>query len=725
MLLIYQSTITKMKTTKHIKFLILNSILFFFILTQISFAQDLNYAKSMDKPQGGLINAQLIYNNELYAVTGSEEIVGNIYKLVDSAWEIVMYGKNGTYFTTLYEFKGVLFVGTNNKGVYRSIDGKNFQLITDGLINPEFGILSLGNIKQFTNSSETFYLLSQNEGIFYSNDLGESWIRIPEENNFENLSLIYGTNDYLYVGSQENGILRSNNKLKNWEDFNSGFNLSNQPNFIKQINKKMYLGSSFGLQVYSEDSLRWVSPEDENSSIYYTFSAVLNLEHYNTNFYLITDDFWRVSIDSGRTWQDYDIVLYPEIRVATAYRDYFYLNYENGLSYKHNIVSSEYTEISEGMSNINCYSGIISNDELILSQNLTTNVAINNLKDDGIFFNSNSNFNKRTVRSIIKGHNKLYALADKSMLFESSDNGRNWQGVYIGKSIGHINNIYFANELLYIGTQDYAQGTFIFNDKKILNEVWNLPDDDNLGMTSIGENMFALIKNKGLYKSTDSGVTWENITENIDKNFEFNNFIDIKADKDKLVVLRNTGEIYLSINLGKYWSQINIDEEPVRRNNLTYFRDLIIVTKDKGGAEYTSNYGFSWDKINFNGIEDLEINDILHHDDRVYFLTNGYGVWTSDYYVSAKELTNTNRINISPVPAKEYITIELEIKKSGNLSIEIYNLQGHKIKQIPQRFISEGSYSKRIELSELASGNYFITAKLDNEIFYNKLIIQK
>lgn len=714
---------TKMKTTTTIKSLLIH-ITLLLLMMQISYTQDLNFVRSMDIPEGGHINAQLFYNNELYAVSGNEEVAGIVYKLVDSAWEVVLYGGNDTYFTSIYEFNGILLVGTNNKGVYKSLGGKNFQLITEGLINHEFGILSLGNIIQFTNAHDRLYFLSQNEGIFYSDDTGESWERLPDENNFENLSFIYGTTEHLYIGSDDNGILRSEKKFNNWEDFNAGFNLSNQPVFIKQINNNMYLGSSFGLQVYSEDSIRWVSPEDENNSIYYTFNKVLNLEKNNNDLYLMTDDFWRVSKDSGRTWQEYDIALYPNIRVATAENNYFYLNYEDGNTYKKDIINDSVELISNGMSNMNCYSGIISNKELLLSQNMATNINIYALDNDGSF-TSNSNFNKRKVRSIVKGHNKLYALADKSMIFESLDNGRNWQGVFTGKFIGHINNLHFANDLLYIGTQDYAQGTFILDNNKILNEIWNLPDDDNLGMTSINENMFALIKNKGIYKSTDSGQSWENITDNIDKNFEFNNFVDIKADDDKLVVVRNTGEIYLSINLGEYWSQINTDEEPIRRNNLTFFKDLIIVSKEKGGVEYTSNYGFSWDTLSFNGIEDVKINDILFYADKLYFLTNGYGVWKSDYYLSTQELVIANNISLSPMPSKEFVTLEMNIEKSGNLEIGIYNFQGQKIRHFPKNYISEGKITKSIDLNGLSSGTYLIITKLNNDIFYNKLIIQK
>ena len=78
-----------------------------------------------------------------------------------------------------------------------------------------------------------------------------------------------------------------------------------------------------------------------------------------------------------------------------------------------------------------------------------------------------------------------------------------------------------------------------------------------------------------------------------------------------------------------------------------------------------------------------------------------------------------------PNPFNPSINIPFEISKSSNISIDIYDLSGNKAVNLTNNFYTSGSYSVIWDASGYASGNYFIVAKLGNQIRQQKIILLK
>ncbi|MEX1189363.1 MAG: T9SS type A sorting domain-containing protein, partial [Bacteroidia bacterium] len=84
------------------------------------------------------------------------------------------------------------------------------------------------------------------------------------------------------------------------------------------------------------------------------------------------------------------------------------------------------------------------------------------------------------------------------------------------------------------------------------------------------------------------------------------------------------------------------------------------------------------------------------------------------------ELLSTDRLKVFPVPASEYVQVQLPIETNEEFNLTVYDLSGRTIK-----FIQVNSNLSSINISNLNSGIYFIEANtISGKTFTNKFIVQ-
>ncbi|MGB9722103.1 MAG: T9SS type A sorting domain-containing protein [bacterium] len=113
----------------------------------------------------------------------------------------------------------------------------------------------------------------------------------------------------------------------------------------------------------------------------------------------------------------------------------------------------------------------------------------------------------------------------------------------------------------------------------------------------------------------------------------------------------------------------------------------------------TSSYGFKYAKGTFMDIKD---ND-------------------TGYRIHDKGL----RIKVHPNISYGYLTIEYSLRNTGDVEIEIYDVIGAKRKSIKFKNCQSGNYTKILNLSDLASGVYFVALKQNNEKVSKKFILMR
>lgn len=84
-----------------------------------------------------------------------------------------------------------------------------------------------------------------------------------------------------------------------------------------------------------------------------------------------------------------------------------------------------------------------------------------------------------------------------------------------------------------------------------------------------------------------------------------------------------------------------------------------------------------------------------------------------------------NSFNVFPNPASNLVTINLELKKTSDINIEIIDITGKQVALVMNEKQLSGIISRNYNISNLSDGNYLIRLNIDNKSFTQKLNIVK
>jgi hypothetical protein len=91
---------------------------------------------------------------------------------------------------------------------------------------------------------------------------------------------------------------------------------------------------------------------------------------------------------------------------------------------------------------------------------------------------------------------------------------------------------------------------------------------------------------------------------------------------------------------------------------------------------------------------------------------------------SNEEVYDIFSVAIYPNPFADYLELSYSIDKSGEMSIDIYDVMGRHMKSITEdEYQEKGSYKRQIDLSKLNQGVYFIEFKLGDDVF-KKMVVK-
>ena len=85
---------------------------------------------------------------------------------------------------------------------------------------------------------------------------------------------------------------------------------------------------------------------------------------------------------------------------------------------------------------------------------------------------------------------------------------------------------------------------------------------------------------------------------------------------------------------------------------------------------------------------------------------------------------NINEVTLYPNPSKEDAIINFSLSKHSQISINITDLNGKIVSSQMNEEATAGSYSKKLELSNLNAGTYFVKIKSDDNTVTKKLVIE-
>ncbi len=94
----------------------------------------------------------------------------------------------------------------------------------------------------------------------------------------------------------------------------------------------------------------------------------------------------------------------------------------------------------------------------------------------------------------------------------------------------------------------------------------------------------------------------------------------------------------------------------------------------------------------------------------------------------SRSIAAVNSLSISPNPIFQEVNINFELKKSGNVSIHLYDIEGNFIKTLTNEFMSTGAHNlqwskAQIPPYSLTSGVYWLRFDFDGSSMVRKLMI--
>jgi photosystem II stability/assembly factor-like uncharacterized protein len=250
---------------------------------------------------------------------------------------------------------------------------------------------------------------------------------------------------------------------------------------------------------------------------------------------------------------------------------------------------------------------------------------------------------------------------------------------------------------------------------------------------------FAVGSDGNIFKCTDGDTAWTLKASFPDVDFYGLHF----ADAINAFATGDDGIIASTIDGGDNWTISDTLGFKVGDSlYLPDLRDITFVNPDEGwivgsyGATfYTSDKGNSWNYI------DTQVNTTLYE---VELLSPSYGYIAGGnstilQYDPLSSLRNINSNNIPenallksnyPNPFNPGTNIEYHINIPGYIELEIFNVQGKKIKVINKKYQQVGTYNyywngKNKDNKLVGSGVYFYQLKIDNEIHVKRMLLIK
>ncbi|HIP48849.1 MAG TPA: T9SS type A sorting domain-containing protein, partial [Lutibacter sp.] len=104
------------------------------------------------------------------------------------------------------------------------------------------------------------------------------------------------------------------------------------------------------------------------------------------------------------------------------------------------------------------------------------------------------------------------------------------------------------------------------------------------------------------------------------------------------------------------------------------------------------------------------------------FITKGDVLSIDELNVNS---TNSLNMTVYPNPANQNITVNYNLKKSSNVKISIFDIQGKLIKLVKLNNIGSGEHSEKINIESLTNKSiYIIQVETEYERFIEKIIIE-
>ena len=561
-----------------------------------------------------------------------------------------------------------LVVGTSN-GLYITLN--NFSSWTKIVDSGQFI-----QVEFHPTNDAIFYAYnnSQRNLVYVYNSLNNDYSTTTINSNNNNLATIAVTEnapDYIYFASSS-GIFRSTNSGLNFSFISNSFNnISNIGTDAFAVSSSNYQnlliggvdaanstngGLSFTKRTdwYLGSSLHGNGSLEENyfNSTAYVHADLRIAKSIDGLFYVGTDGCLAKSEDGGVTWQNLMQINAPPIRE----------NYKLGISQSHNKVAisgsqDNGTSIKKPTEWVEAY-GADGMEGIVLP--LNPEYMIGSYQFGGRIRTLNAGTSNTIVTS-----NGTDGWWEAPLAYDPNDQFKIYDfrnGVYVSTDFGLNYN--------YVGTPSFLSSNPD-------NYWWQIR---NAEIAQNNSDIIIVSRTSEIEKSTDGGISFTNIRNNLPNHMIQDIAINPNDDNDIIVVnasfTDNSEKVFRSINGGASWINIthNIGDIPVHTVVIDHTNNPKIYIGTEVGVYYMPLDGNNWvlyspDLPNV-AIEELEIN---YGANTLKAATWGRGLWEYDLvdrasYPSIESTSITDPVSLNSPLEESYQYVTSEIIYDGNLT---------------------------------------------------------
>ncbi|MBK7215038.1 MAG: T9SS type A sorting domain-containing protein [Bacteroidales bacterium] len=441
--------------------------------------------------------------------------------------------------------------------------------------------LNGGYVYDFTATSTHLYLGTIYNGIYVSDDNGDTWSNASNGLTKLQVSSLTHSGDTVFAAMQDVGVFCSIDHGQNWTTRNTG--LTELSVLELEFNGgTLWAGTNYGIYKSVNNGLKWYKssngiPADIGSDGF-AFSG--------NRIYAATNDGVYYSDNDGNLWQKtgpgndnpniWSILSNGPYLYAGTYGSGLYLSTNQGNSWSQ----------MSGLAPAYIFSLTYSGNTLFAG----TQEGVFASTDDGITWIKKTNGMpaSQEVNAIYANGSYLYAGFKQNGVFRSSDNGNNWIERNEGMSGIPVFSMVTKGNSLFAGT---AAGLYVSGNEGLswesLGNVINFPEIGNLAV--FGNRLYAGGVT-GLYQSDDDGLSWVNISGDLDHDW----IADILPTDTAIYAAIYGGGIYKTRNGGQNWTKISQGIPTPFTLNIAIIGDCLYAGTEYHGVYRSTDDGTSW-----------------------------------------------------------------------------------------------------------------------------------
>ena len=721
--------------------------------------------KQTSGPEGAIITALACSQNDnVFALTSNNVL----FRSTDGggSWQDITSGLSGTSPLTLISSpEGTIYVTTVRNGAVlfnRSLNNG------DSWISTQPGtITSVIDIKASFGS--TLYMVGSVNGsnvrtVFKSGDYGNFWTQIngnlSPNASFVHLSIASNNDLFLDAG---NYYYRSSDNGNSWTMLVN--NISRGTGMM--TSKKGVLYTLPGFSSYWSANIKMVRRSTDNGRTWDSIAdncATIGMVSDSILLCLQSDTLLS-SVDYGKSWTIlkheslipfiYNSTTEPSRTGASDSKGHCYLT-ASAQFFVYDQTSGILRDLSVPFSFVNTVLAIDKNQVLV-----STPSGISRSTDKGSHWSIDPYVNRYDTSELsglpsfsfakdssggIFCYSQVYTILGQGGIFRSTNDGQSWKPKLSSFGQSLFNTVRFSTAPNGNIFALWLQSPFQILRSGDLGTTWDqvvegLPGDFPVDITCDNTGVLYTALNQDIYRSVDSGASWQFEINLIDpilyKNVVSTSIVTCLATTSKGEVFAGTSHdgVIVSNDHGVHWQVAGdyLDSTNISALFAAPNGDIFAFTKFgklDSGIIYKQYNSTHWVTANsgLGYVGDLATMT-FGPDGTAYLGTNGRGVWIGSGIVRstrvAQSVPTALSLNIFPNPAAQQAKISYAIPTAEFITIELFNELGQKILTLMNGNQSAGEYQIDQGLGKIPNGMYFVRLSTPDGNAVERLIVRK